>query len=84
MSFVERECKRIEQALFEEPHGTDRFRQLFAAQQALKWATEPRCFATPLDSIDRVVTGDSLAAPEGCLVESHPVMSSDTLGADAL
>lgn len=84
MGFVDREMMRIEAAISAEPHGTARFRELFAAQQALKWTTEPRCFAAPLDSIDRVITGDSLAAPEGYLVESRPAMSSDTPGADVL
>ena len=74
MGFVERESARLEAAIAAEPIGTDRFRQLFAAQQALKWATEPQFFAAPLDSIDGR-TGQaigSLEAAAGCLASPRP------------
>lgn len=81
VGFVEREMARLEAAIVEEPLGSERFRQLFAAQQALKWATEPQTFAAPLDSIDGKAgqaAMSSLEAIAGCLAESHPVKWSDT------
>lgn len=69
MGFVQRELDRIEAALVDEAIGTERFQQLFAAQQALKWTTEPQGFATPLDSIDKLpasTTVGSRAEPAGC------------------
>lgn len=44
--FVERELRRIEQAL-RDPQPADRYCQLYAAQQALAWALEPSGFAEP-------------------------------------
>lgn len=74
MGYIEREMGRIEAEIASEKNGTDRFRQLFAAQQALKWATEPQCFAAPLDSIDgrfgQAAMG-SLAGTAGCSAEPH-------------
>jgi hypothetical protein len=56
--FVARELSRIEAAIASEhkANGTDttRFRELFAAQQALGWALDPQNFKAPLDTIDRV------------------------------
>lgn len=81
MGFVQRELARIEAAIAEEPLGSERFRQIFAAQQALKWATEPQGFAAPLDSINRrsgqAVT-DNLGASAGYLAEPHLGTLSDT------
>lgn len=54
MGFVERELKRIEAEIVTEPQDTDRFRQLFAAQQALGWSLEPSFYQSPLDSINKV------------------------------
>lgn len=51
MGFVEREMEEIGSALLEEEVESPRWKQLHAAQQALKWATEPRGFAAPLDYI---------------------------------
>jgi hypothetical protein len=79
MGFVDRELSRIEAEIVSEQIDSDRFRQLFAAQQALKWATEPQFFAAPLDSIDGR-TGQamsSLGAPAGYLADTHLTTSSD-------
>jgi len=82
MGFVENELSRIERAIVAERDGTDRFNQLFVAQQALKWTTEPQGFATPLDTIDRI-TGQAasvgnLEASTDCLAGSRPATSSGT------
>ena len=79
MGFVERESARLEAEIAKEPLGTVRFKQLFAAYQALGWATEPQFFAAPLDSIDGrtgQAIGRSLASAAGCLPEPHLATSS--------
>jgi len=77
MGFIDRELEQIEAALHE-PQTGERYGQLYAAQQALKWATEPQGFATPLDTIqqDRVQSPtDILEAPVGCSAAARPPLS---------
>jgi hypothetical protein len=77
VGFVDRELSRIESAL-REPQTADRYGQLYAAQQALKWATEPQGFATPLDVILRGLVQpvtDTLGEPAGCSAALHPLPS---------
>ena len=50
MSFVRRELDRIESALRESP-AEDKYRELYAAQQALAWALDPACYRAPTDAI---------------------------------
>jgi hypothetical protein len=50
MSFVQRELDRISAALRENPQGND-YDRLYAAQQALSWATDPVGFASPMKHI---------------------------------
>ena len=75
VGYIERECSRIEAALSEaEPDGV-KWRELHIAQQALKWATEPQEFATPLHMIESRSGQAVTSTPEGtadCLTESHP------------
>jgi hypothetical protein len=52
MSFIQQEFDRISQAL-REPQNADRYHQLYAAQQALACAMEPKGFASPFDTIER-------------------------------
>lgn len=69
MGFVNRELARIEAAIAVEPNGTVRFKQLFSAQQALAWATDPNsCYASPLDSIDGRVGMLPLKEPDALTV----------------
>jgi hypothetical protein len=75
MSFVNRELDRIAAALADEPLDTERWKQLHTAQQALKWTTEPRGFAAPLDYIDRqepLSTTGTPAAIAGCSSGDRP------------
>jgi len=51
MGFIERELERIREALRQADQATDRYRQLYAAQQALSWALEPIGFRAPYDAI---------------------------------
>jgi len=46
MSFIQRELDKIAVAL-REPRPADEYRQLYAAQQALSWASEPTGFKAP-------------------------------------
>ncbi len=66
MSFIQRELDRISAALRESP-GRDDYAQLYAAQQALAWATEPQGYASPM----KLLTGTS-ADSEGCLAHPQP------------
>jgi hypothetical protein len=65
MGFIQRELARIEAAVHAEPHGTERFHKLFAAQQALSWALEPDAFAAPLNSIDGAAAASGARGSEG-------------------
>lgn len=58
MGFVERETARIATALQESPVDSEKWKQLMAAQQALKWAADPDCFASPLNAIERLDSSD--------------------------
>ena len=58
MSFIERELDRIGDAL-QQPQPNNWYAELYAAQQALKWATDPTDFKAPYDML--VVT----STPEG-------------------
>lgn len=67
MGFIDREVARIQAGLHAAEPESARWRELHAAQQALKWATEPQGFAAPFDSISGVPSAtDSPAAPGGC------------------
>jgi hypothetical protein len=85
VGYIERECVRIEAALQKaEPDGIE-WKQLHAAQQALKWTTEPQGFAAPLDSIlssGQAITG-SLPEPEDYLDAHRPLQSLDICAPDA-
>ena len=48
MRFLQRELDRIQRAL-RQPQIADRYRDLYAAQQALAWALEPDAFRSPYD-----------------------------------
>jgi hypothetical protein len=46
MSFIQRELDRLHSALLDHPGGNS-YERLYAAQQALAWATDPSAFAAP-------------------------------------
>jgi hypothetical protein len=50
MSFIQRELDRLGAALRENPQGND-YDRLYAAQQALSWASDPSGFASPMKCI---------------------------------
>lgn len=64
MGFIQRELDRIGEALRADPHGND-YDRLYAAQQALAWATDPDGFASPMKHIRGTQEGskDCSAAP---------------------
>ena len=66
MSFIQRELDRIERALAE-PRATDEYSRLYAAQQALAWALEPKGFKAPYD----MVMGTP-STPEDCRTDICP------------
>mgnify|MGYP003403658733 CR=1 FL=1 len=61
MSFVQREIDRINSALCDDPDGSD-YALLYAAQQALSWATDPEGFKSPFCQITGIQ-----AEKEDCL-----------------
>ena len=50
MSFIQRELDHIGDALRADPQSND-YDRLYAAQQALAWATDPQGFASPMKHI---------------------------------
>ena len=75
MSFLEREIARLAAAIVD-PANIARRAELYAAQQALAWTTEPSGYASPFDMIMR----DTREEPEGCPVEHRPLPFLDTRG----
>ena len=69
MSFIERELNRIEIALRQSQSG-NRYAELYAAQQALAWATDPNNFASPFDTVT-----DSAVEPKDCSAQPHQPLS---------
>ncbi len=61
MSFIKRELEKIEIALHE-PRLAEKYQQLYAAQQALAWALEPKGFKAPY----KMITGTPVSS-EDCL-----------------
>lgn len=50
MGFVDRELEKLSRALCENPDG-EHYAELYAAQQALGWATDPKAFRSPYNMI---------------------------------
>lgn len=65
MSFIQRELDRINGALLD-PANADVYDRLYAAQQALAWASEPTGYRTPYDFVMGIP-----ASSEGCSVRPH-------------
>lgn len=80
MSFIKRELARIGTAL-RDPGHAGRYAELYAAQQALSWASDPDAFRSPYDMLmgNRTMpTADIPAGSEDCSVHPRPQPSSDT------
>ena len=56
MSFVARELKRINMAL-NDPEYSEKYQELYAAQQALSWALDPYGFAKPYELVTDTLEG---------------------------
>jgi hypothetical protein len=72
MSFIQRELDRIGAALRADPQGND-YDRLYAAQQALVWATDPENYASPMKHIRGIQEGS-----EGCSADCHPLVGEIT------
>lgn len=70
MGFLQRELDRLNEAIRQTPQSQKHYRELFAAQQALAWASEPTGFASPF----RAIMGTQ-ADSEGCPSASCPASS---------
>lgn len=63
MSFVAREVEKLSRALCENPRR-DNHTELYAAQQALAWALDPKAVASPYNLLTGM-SGDSTNCSEG-------------------
>jgi hypothetical protein len=70
MDFAHIEADRLRSALRETPFG-DRFDQLYVAQQALAWMSDPDRFESPLHMVDRFTLGIEVDSKD-CLSECDP------------
>lgn len=73
MSFVQRELDRIRSAL---SSNSERYAELYAAQQALAWVLEPTGFKPPFETITMGTQEGSGDYSE----RSHPPQSLDIRG----
>ena len=71
MSFIQRELDRLNSAILLAGDGEQRER-LYAAQQALAWATEPDGYKSPLAMVMGTQEGSA-----DCSAVRHPTPSSD-------
>lgn len=69
MSFLQREADRVRSALLVTPAGAE-YDRLYAAQQALVWASDPQGFKSPYD----LITGTP-AGSEDCSERNRPPSS---------
>jgi hypothetical protein len=75
MSFIARELGRISVAIGRLEQSDDKYQALYAAQQALSWALEPRGFKSPYDLIMGILEDST-----DCPAKRYQVPSSDTCG----
>jgi len=66
MSYLQRELDLIGAALRQTPQSEARYRELYAAQQALWWASDPQCYKSP----HAMITGTP-ADSEDCSERIH-------------
>ena len=74
MSYVQRELERIARML-RTPLPADQYDRLYAAQQALAWATDPNMFRAPYDAILVAEVTDTPADSEDCSAPAHLPLS---------
>ena len=70
MGFVQREIDRIREQLIGSEPNAPRWRELYAAQQALEWALEPGGIASPYTMIAGTQEGS-----EDCSEHPRPLPS---------
>lgn len=74
MSFIQRELDNIRLALSTYEMGSDKYLELYAAQQALSWAMEPTGFNSPLKTIvPNYVEPTGAAPPMGLPLEGAKI-----------
>jgi hypothetical protein len=69
MSFLQREFYRLQTALREQENA-NRYDLLYAAQQAIAWASDPDAYKSP----SQMIMG-TLEGLEDCLVSKNPAES---------
>lgn len=63
MSFIQREIDRVTKVLRSEPLDTLRYKELYAAQQALMWTLDPEGFASPYEVISKIPRSCEIKEP---------------------
>lgn len=63
MSYIQRELDKISAQLHETPRDTEKYQELYIAQQALSWALEPTGFRSPWNTINEILTEPATGAP---------------------
>lgn len=70
MSFIQREIVRIRTALLDPANAGEPYKRLYAAQQALAWATDPTAFKAPYSAVMGIQEGS-----EDCSGNPRPSLS---------
>jgi len=71
-TFIAHELEKLAEAI-RDPQNASARKELYAAQQALAWASEPCGFKAPFAMIMGIPAGS-----EDCSVAHHPIPSSGT------
>ena len=72
MTYIQRELERLERAL-DYGVGNPRYLEIYAARQALAWASDPGSARSPYGYLMNTFSGS-----EDCLAGTHRFLSSDT------
>jgi hypothetical protein len=74
MGFIDRECAKLNEALRRTPADTALYRELYAAQMALAWTSDPAVYASPVRELLRgnSILQDMEANSEGCPSSCSP------------
>lgn len=72
MGFIERELEKLHSAMVA-GIGDPRWPELYAAQQALSWALDPKSFRAPFDYLKNIPAGSG-----DCSVDIHRSPLPDT------
>jgi hypothetical protein len=73
MDLLDNERERISEALRATPIESPRFREMYVANTALAWASDPEMFSSPLDYIEGRANRERISTP--VVKEGYPSLS---------